>query len=327
MLKRIPKKSFNIFLLLLILIIVVATYLSCTRKNENGDAVSKTNTVHKTPSQVATISPDIKSTSESTEITKPESTVEPATTPSTETTKPSTTHTTTTAPPPTTTAPTTTPAPSPKSTTTTAKQYVMIGDTKEDVISVMGAPSCTFESMPELDYWYNGSSCMIFLYDKGDGYKVIGWDNYNNFLKVSMGQKIDSAPPVTLGSSKNDVVKALGTPTWNSPFFGIKNDNFPQWDYDDGQYVIFDNNYKVIAWNNKGGLKVSLGDPDPNAQPVGIGSTWNEVAKALGTPMNIHVSGPSTIPQSFSYSNCYLEFNFNGIVDSVINKGNPKVKN
>jgi hypothetical protein len=42
---------------------------------------------------------------------------------------------------------------------------------------------------------------------------IIGWNNINHNLKVSIGSKKKGAAPFTIGSSIQDVIDAMGTPT------------------------------------------------------------------------------------------------------------------
>lgn len=215
--------------------------------------------------------------------------------------------------------------PEPVKAVSPSKPYVIIGDSIEEVIAVMGPPASIFNNYVEATFWYNGSSCSIHFYNQGDGMKVIGWSNYDNYLKVSIVPRSSNAPPITIGSSKEAVSKSRGTPDWNSPYFGFKNFDKPTWTYQNGDYIAFDNNYKVMGWSDAGGLNVTLGKVNPSASPVTIGSTLEEVLNTLGTPLIVHNGSPSSVITQIIYSDCAFSFTPEGKVFDLTNHGNPQV--
>ena len=148
-----------------------------------------------------------------------------------------------------------------------------IGSTKELVEKVMGTPTSIDAN---LNWWYYDFS--IVQFDDND--KVIGWNTNGTTLKVSLGSKDANASPFSLGSTKSDVVKAMGTPT--------SIDANLNWWYYGFSIVQFDDTDKVIGWNTNGtALKVSLGSKETNAPPFSFGSTKSDVVKAMGTPTSI----------------------------------------
>ncbi|EGW38168.1 hypothetical protein DOT_3926 [Desulfosporosinus sp. OT] len=63
------------------------------------------------------------------------------------------------------------------------------------------------------DSWlmvYDGTST-VYLHLGREG-NVIGWTNYENKLKVTMGKKVDSAPPEPLVQLKKTLLKHVEHP-------------------------------------------------------------------------------------------------------------------
>lgn len=104
-----------------------------------------------------------------------------------------------------------------------------LGSSQDVVKKVMGIPTSTF-----LYSWSYGNSLVYF--DK-DG-KVDGWAKIDKTLKAWLGDKKKNAPPFKLGSSKGEVLEAMGTPT--SVIGGT-------WSY--GQSAVyFDDDERVKNW-------------------------------------------------------------------------------
>lgn len=104
-----------------------------------------------------------------------------------------------------------------------------LGSSQAVVKKVMGEPTSVF-----LCSWSYGSSLVYF--DK-DG-KVDGWAKVDKSLRAWLGNKIRSAPPFKAGSTKEEVIKAMGTPT--SLFEG-------SWSYGKSS-VYFDEYGRVSNW-------------------------------------------------------------------------------
>lgn len=68
--------------------------------------------------------------------------------------------------------------------------------------------------------------------------KVSGWYNNNHGLSNVLEKKTENAPPIKIGSTKEEVVKALGAPTKIDP-------NFASTWYYERSSVQFDNEGKV----------------------------------------------------------------------------------
>lgn len=143
-----------------------------------------------------------------------------------------------------------------------------LGSSKEEVEAIMGAPDSNI-----FDSWSYKFSNLQF-----DNDKVIGWSNISRNLKVSIGNKKNDAKPVTIGSTKQQVVDAMGTPdsmmanTWGYAFSTIEFDN-----------------EKVIGWSNiSHNLIIFLGQKKQNAEPIKVDSTKQNVLDVMGTPDSIN---------------------------------------
>ena len=221
-----------------------------------------------------------------THLLSEETTVEPTTTPSSDINPSSTAE------------PTTTPSsdnnPSSADNVTIPKGYITIGFTKEEVKSIMGTP----DSLSSYSWWY-GLSSISFDHNG----KVDGWSDISGNLKVSIGKRDENPSPITIGSTEEDVVKTMGTPDSLSSY---------SWWYE-LSYVSFDQNGKVDGWSNiSGNLNVSIGKRDDNPSPFTVGSTKEDVLKAMGTP-------DSLSPYSWWYGLSYVSFDQNGKVDGWSN--------
>lgn len=117
------------------------------------------------------------------------------------------------------------------STVTAKKSYFTIGSSKEDVINIMGDPTGT--SSNSLSYKYSS----VYLNSNDE---VIGFSDISNNLKVHMGNADGSY--FTLGSSKEEVLGAMGTPK-NVSIYG----NSYGYEY---STIYFDSSNKVSDYSN-----------------------------------------------------------------------------
>ncbi len=161
------------------------------------------------------------------------------------------------------------------------------------------------------------------------GFRVIGWYNTSGILKVSLGDKVDSAPPFSLGSTSSDVVRANGTPAVYEWMSEINSSTDMVWRYRDDSSIYFDcQSRRVVGYTNRGCLKVSVGTKISGAGPVMLGSTFAETTTAFGTPSEV-------IYNSRNYKIHYIRFGPQGgfsvlfySTDQVIgwnNKGNYNI--
>jgi outer membrane protein assembly factor BamE (lipoprotein component of BamABCDE complex) len=165
-----------------------------------------------------------------------------------------------------------------------------IGSTKDEVISVMGEPDTKASS----SFSY-GFSLVFFNNDK-----VSGWSKIDRDLKVSIGDKKEGAAPFTVGSTKRQVVDAMGTPS-------STNTNSFTYSY---SLVFFDTGGKVSGWSEiDRELKVTIGDKKEGAAPFTVGSTIDEVVAVMGTPDSYNATS-----LSYGYSLIFFQ---NGKVSTI----------
>lgn len=205
-----------------------------------------------------------------------------------------------------------------------------LGSSEADVIRAMGTPDCY-----GIPYYQDAYTCKFSLNSTGEfewryGYdssitfnkslKVIAWYTYNksdSLLKVSYGSKVASAPPIKLGSSLEDIIKAYGTPMTLSTYNeGLR---YKPVGYNNCMFTL-DQNDKVIGWTNMGSDKVYIGSKEPFAPPISYNSTVQEVVSALGTPDKIEFT------YKWYYGDSSITFNNNWVVSSIVNIGNIPLK-
>ncbi|MCD2503338.1 outer membrane protein assembly factor BamE [Clostridium sp. NSJ-145] len=148
--------------------------------------------------------------------------------------------------------------------------YITLGSSKEDVSRVMGVASSIYDS----NWSYEFS---IIRFDING--LVSGWNDISDNLIVYIGDKIDGAEPFTIGSTKNEVIAAMGTP---SSLYQNR------WEYEYSS-ITFDNDDLVSGWSDiSKNLKNYIGDKVDGAQPFTIGSTKEQVIAAMGTPSSLN---------------------------------------
>ncbi len=160
----------------------------------------------------------------------------------------------------------------------TVETFITLGSNQDEVINVMGTPDAINDYYSFVEWSYELSS---IKFDNNG--KVIGWYDLSNNLKVNLGEKDLNSPFITLGSTKQDVINAMGTPDSINDYY-----SFIEWGYELSS-IKFDNNGKVIGWNDLSkNLKVSLGEKDLNSPSITLGSTEQDVINAMGTPDSIN---------------------------------------
>ena len=112
----------------------------------------------------------------------------------------------------------------------------------------MGTPTGV-NSYPALgeETWSYGMSTVGFR-----GGQVVEWHDYSGNLKVSIGQPQHDAPPITRGSSKSDVIAAMGTPSGVNSYPALGEET---WSYGMSTLTLRDGH--VDAWSNQGNLLVA----------------------------------------------------------------------
>jgi outer membrane protein assembly factor BamE (lipoprotein component of BamABCDE complex) len=137
---------------------------------------------------------------------------------------------------------------------------------------------------------------------------VVEWNDLANVLKVFLGNpKVGST--FTLGSTKEDVIRAMGTPTGITVYQALGKE---EWHYSYST-VTFNNKGIVVEWNDLANvLKVFLGNPKAGSTFT-LGSTKEDVIKAMGTPTSINVY-QALGKEEWHYSYSTVTFNNKGIV-------------
>jgi len=182
---------------------------------------------------------------------------------------------------------------------------IAIGMDKETVKKIMGDPD-SVESRPALDeeIWKYDDSTITF---NNEGV-VKEWHNRSNNLSVYMGDKVEGAV-FKIGSSKEDVVRAMGTPHY---IYTISSSGKEIWGYEYST-VTFDYRGLVIEWDNVSNyLSVYMGDKTEDAV-FKIGSSKQDVIRAMGTPDDIlRETEPSK--EIWKYENSTVTFDSRGLV-------------
>jgi len=154
------------------------------------------------------------------------------------------------------------------------RDFFTLGSTREEVLSIQGYPTRTHGETWEYDL-----SKVRFK-----GGRVVGYNNFDESLKVRL--RPQGPPPqaispfFSMGSGKDDVLRAMGTPTrvkGNRWYYGLSEIQFF-----DGRVAAFDNFY--------GDLKIRMATELPMVDGggvVAIGSTMDEVLAARGTPHRV----------------------------------------
>lgn len=192
---------------------------------------------------------------------------------------------------------------------------VTVGSTQDDVLAAMGNPNEIGNG-----YWRYRESDVEFT---SDG-KVSAIDNRGHNIKVANTVQDPSALPVALGSTIDDVMKALGSPDYVCEYEDYYKNKELVWRYGSSE-IMFDSSNKVHRWVNRGTLKISLGQPDPSALPITLGSSTSDVIKAMGTPDSIFLNVDWTTNSSWNYGDSRLLINTDGKVAGWTNKGNLKI--
>ncbi len=198
-----------------------------------------------------------------------------------------------------------------------------LGSTLDDVVSVMGTPK-VFDP-----YYYLGNGRgTYFEYSDGStvsfegSFKVDGWSNKGT-LKVSAGNKDASAPSIKLGSSLEDIVKVMGTPTSLQSSAVSK---LPYQLYYGDTLITLGKDATVAGWQNKNIYDICLGTKDPSAPAIVKGSTLEDVVRAMGTPDEVTPYSANDKPLYLKYGTSYIEMDQStGLVKTWTNNGNLKV--
>lgn len=116
---------------------------------------------------------------------------------------------------------------------------------------------------------------------------------------------------ITLGSTKDDVRRIQGDPT-NMVDTGI-----PHWVYKDS-YIYFNNEGKVINWDNNGDLNIFICDQTNAMDDINKGDSMEKVLSIMGTPDKFKmVASLYILVYEFEETPIYICFNADGQVEFV----------
>ncbi|MTI70064.1 MAG: outer membrane protein assembly factor BamE [Firmicutes bacterium] len=177
---------------------------------------------------------------------------------------------------------------------------INLGVKKDLVRNALGDPKKISKYGNDVRWYY--SSIGYVSFDNKE--KVNGWKNSHGVLDKGMRKREKNAKPIEIDSSKEEVIKALGSAEEIRP--GRTN----KWYYRFG-YVSFDSEGLVNGWNNSNGiLDKGMYKPEADAKPIEIGSTKEEVLKALGSPDKISPNNN----KKWQYGYSYITFDNNELV-------------
>ena len=115
---------------------------------------------------------------------------------------------------------------------------ITLGDRKDKVRATLGQPTTIRK-----DKWRYGSSIIFFDWKN----EVIGWDNPDDKLDLYIGDADKDASPIKKNSTKKEVIRAMGTPTYLTK---------EKWRYGVSA-IYFNSGGEVKFWDNAGhNLKV-----------------------------------------------------------------------
>ena len=152
--------------------------------------------------------------------------------------------------------------------------FFTIGSTEEEVIAVMGTPTSVhdYSSFKTL---YFGSSTVTIKRGRVSEYSNSGG------LKVRLQSTASSLGYFTIGSTEDEVIAVMGTPTSVHDYSSFKTLYF-------GSSTVTIKRGRVSEYSNSGGLKVRLQSTTSLLGYFKIGSTEDEVIAVMGTPTSIH---------------------------------------
>lgn len=191
-----------------------------------------------------------------------------------------------------------------------------IGDTLEDVIRAMGTPSYYYDYGKDYEVLINFYKHDPYIFMRyGDSkieinkdLEVISWENRGN-LKLRPIKTESQSTYLEYGSTLGDVYKIMGMP---NRF--ITNSNGQVQLYYGSSYLRLGSSNidsKLFLWENNGNLIFNLVSGDLNAPALKIGSTYEEVIKAQGTPTDFYSTS------HISYGNSEVYFNDNKLVRAL----------
>ena len=125
---------------------------------------------------------------------------------------------------------------------------------------------------------------------------------------------------VELGAARADVIRIMGTPDRATAFESIKRETLVY-----GESLVELHNGLVVGWRNEGNPKIWMGDPQPDAAPVEVGSLPEQVLAVMGTPKEVQFNAKDG-RQNWRYGSSGIRFSGGKVIDWS-NFGKLKVGN
>ncbi len=161
-----------------------------------------------------------------------------------------------------------------------ARSYLLIGDTGEDAITLLGTPtgSLVLDEANGRATIQFGKCTVEINHDR-----VIRWRNFPV-------PKRDAYPALTLGATRDAVIAAWG-PTPAATFHGKATHDGPlvgdeEWTYKKSTLIM--SNGVLAGWDNLDGFKLSTGKAGTGPVPAHLGATPAEVLRAAIPPDALH---------------------------------------
>lgn len=162
---------------------------------------------------------------------------------------------------------------------------ISIDSTEDDIVKAMGTPDKILDNSDYKRNWYYGDS-YIQVDELG---KVIGWKDKSSVsgginkgnLNISKSASILNSPVITIGSTKNDVINAMGSPL--QFYFNVAT-------YGNAQ-ITFDEKGQVKTIYRSDGIKLCNSKKDALSTGFYFGSSVDDVMKAMGSPDRVERGG------------------------------------
>ena len=162
-----------------------------------------------------------------------------------------------------------------------AQTAFKLGMARADVLKGLGKP--TLANPPEIDgreVWYYRNASVTFLNGQ-----LISWRNFDENIPET-----EPNTPIHLGSSKDEVIAALGFPPTarllTALVIGRKAMGEEEWTYSVGTLIFLDG--LVMGWRDIRTPVVSLGDVVEKTKAPEIGSPASDLIAAYGSPNTLY---------------------------------------
>lgn len=156
-----------------------------------------------------------------------------------------------------------------------------VNSSEDDIVKSMGTPGKIIDSFNGERTWYYGKSYLL-VDNSGN---LQGWTD-NGELKINKNNIKPDAPVISIGSSKQEVLDAMGTP-----------DNFrgSNWNYKDSSIGFDYRGHVTLIYNFSDNIKLSDRHFDPDSKGFAFDSSKDVVFEAMGNPDVIKADGENVI--------------------------------